>query len=72
MATHKPFRELVKPGSNFEFVGRTRTWVLISVVLIAASIGMLFVNKAVRGDYLNWTIDFKRRHGARVRVPRRR
>ena len=24
MTTHKPFRELIKPGTNFEFVGRTR------------------------------------------------
>jgi preprotein translocase subunit SecF len=59
MANHKPFRELVKPGSNFEFIGKQRTWVLISVVAILASIGMLFVNKAVRGEYLNWTIDFR-------------
>ena len=27
--------------------------------LVAASIAMLFVNKSMRGDYLNWTIDFK-------------
>ena len=57
--THKPFREIVKPGSNFEFVGRTRIWVIISFVLVTLSIAMLFVNKAWRGDYLNWTIDFK-------------
>jgi preprotein translocase subunit SecF len=57
--THKPFRELVKPDSNFEFVGRTRVWVLISIALVIGSIAMLFVNNAVRGDYLNWTIDFK-------------
>lgn len=59
MATHKPFRELVKPGSNFEFIGRTRLWATVSFLLIAGSIAMLFVNKSVRGDYLNWTIDFK-------------
>jgi preprotein translocase subunit SecF len=59
MATHKPFRELIKPGTNFEFIGRARVWITLSVLLIAGSIGMLFVNKAVRGDYLNWTIDFK-------------
>ncbi|MCG8424199.1 MAG: protein translocase subunit SecF [Proteobacteria bacterium] len=58
-STHKPFRELVKPGSNFEFVGRTRVWAIISVILVISSIGMLFVNKAWRGSYLNWTIDFK-------------
>jgi preprotein translocase subunit SecF len=59
MATHKPFRELIKPGTNFEFIGRARLWITMSVVILTASIGMLFVNKAVRGDYLNWTIDFK-------------
>lgn len=57
--THKPFRELLKPGSNFEFLGRTRLWVSISVLLIIGSMVMLFVNKSVRGDYLNWSTDFK-------------
>jgi preprotein translocase subunit SecF len=59
MATHKPFRELIKPGTNFEFIGRARLWITLSVLIITGSIAMLFVNKAVRGDYLNWTIDFK-------------
>lgn len=58
MATHKPFRELVNPASNFDFVGKIKTWATISVILVAASIGVLFVNKSVRGSYLNWTIDF--------------
>ena len=26
---------------------------------MAASIGALFVNKSMRGEYMNWTIDFK-------------
>ncbi|MBT8495463.1 MAG: protein translocase subunit SecF [Deltaproteobacteria bacterium] len=59
MATHKPFRELIPDGTNFEFVGKTRTWVTFSILLLAASIAVLFVNKSMRGDYLNWTIDFK-------------
>ena len=57
--THKPFRELVRSGTNFEFVANARKWGLLSTVLILGCIGMLFVNKATRGDYLNWTIDFK-------------
>jgi hypothetical protein len=57
--THKPFRELVKPNSNFEFVEKRRTWAIVSTLAIIACIAMLFVNKANRGDYLNWTIDFK-------------
>ena len=55
---HK-FRYLLKPGNDFRFVKHMRTWCVISFLLCAASIGMLFVNKQVRGDYLNWTIDFK-------------
>lgn len=55
---HK-FRYLLPPGSNFQFVSRFRLFFAISVLLIGASIGMLFVNKAVRGEMLNWTIDFK-------------
>ncbi len=55
---HK-FRYLLQPGTNFGFVRQFRMWVIGSLVLLAASIGALFVNKAVRGDYMNWTIDFK-------------
>jgi preprotein translocase subunit SecF len=55
---HK-FRYLLKPGNDFAFVSKFRTWCMISFVLCAASIGMLFVNKAWRGSHLNWTIDFK-------------
>lgn len=57
--THKPFRELVKPGSNFEFMGRARLWVGISALLVIASLAMPFINKAWRGDYMNWSTDFK-------------
>lgn len=59
MATHKPFRELIKPGTNFEFIGRARLWVSISVFFVVASIAMLFVNKSWRGDYMNFSTDFK-------------
>jgi preprotein translocase subunit SecF len=59
MATHKPFRELVKPGTNFDFMGRARLFTTISFLAVLASIGMLFVNKAWRGDYMNWSTDFK-------------
>lgn len=55
---HK-FRYLLKPGNDFKLVAKMRLWCVISFLLCAASIGMLFVNKQVRGEYLNWTIDFK-------------
>lgn len=55
---HK-FRYLLKPGNDFGFVSKFRVMCTISFLLCAGSIGMLFVNKAVRGSHLNWTIDFK-------------
>ncbi len=60
MATsdHK-FRYLLKPGNDFRLIRQMRAWVAASVVLCVLSIGMLFINKQVRGDYMNWTIDFK-------------
>jgi len=55
---HK-FRYLLPPGNNFHFVRKFRIWLIASMLLMAASVGALFVNKAVRGSYMNWTIDFK-------------
>lgn len=55
---HK-FRYLLPPGNDFKFVQKMRLWGTISLLLCIASIASLFVNKAVRGDYMNWTIDFK-------------
>ncbi|MBK9031630.1 MAG: protein translocase subunit SecF [Myxococcales bacterium] len=58
-ASDHNFRYLVKPGTDFGFVSKFRIWMLLSTLLVAVSIGSLFVNKAVRGSYMNWTIDFK-------------
>lgn len=59
-ATHKhKFRYLLPPGNNFAFVAKFKIWIVISILLMAVSIGALFVNRSVRGSYMNWTIDFK-------------
>jgi len=55
---HK-FRYLLPPGNNFAFVAKFKIWIVISILLMSVSIGSLFVNKATRGEYMNWTIDFK-------------
>jgi preprotein translocase subunit SecF len=57
--TEHKFRYLLKPGNDFKFVQRMRLWGVISLLACIASIGALFVNKEVRGEYMNWTIDFK-------------
>jgi preprotein translocase subunit SecF len=59
MSDHHKFRYLLPPGNNFQFVAKFRFWLILSMILMAASIGSLFVNKAVRGEYMNWTIDFR-------------
>jgi preprotein translocase subunit SecF len=59
MTDHHKFRYLLPPGNNFAFVAKFKIWIIFSILLMAASIGALFVNKAVRGEYMNWTIDFK-------------
>src|ERR1700689_3635556 len=59
-ATHKhKFRYLLPPGNNFAFVAKFKIWLVISVLLMTASIATLFVNKSMRGNYMNWTIDFE-------------
>jgi preprotein translocase subunit SecF len=57
--THKPFRELIQPGSQFEFMGRARLWFTLSIFICSACIAMLFINRAWRGEMMNWSTDFK-------------
>jgi preprotein translocase subunit SecF len=59
MSEQHNFRYLLPPGNNFQFVSKFRAWLIASVFLMAGAIGALFVNKATRGDYMNWTIDFR-------------
>ena len=55
---HK-FRYLLPPGNNFNFVRKFRYWLIASVFLMAGCVAVLFINKSVRGDYMNCSIDFK-------------
>ena len=57
--TKHAFRYLIKPGTDFAFTSKFRLWVALSLILSTIAIGSLFVNKATRGEHLNWTIDFK-------------
>jgi len=59
MTDHHKFRYLLPPGNNFAFVAKFKSWIVVSILLMAAAIGSLFVNKARHGEYMNWTIDFK-------------
>ena len=59
MSEQHKFRYLIPPGTNFAFVRKFKYWLVASCVLMGASIATLFINKSVRGEYMNWTIDFK-------------
>ena len=59
MSDHHKFRYLLPPGNNFAFVAKFKVWIVISILLMTVAVGSLFVNKAVRGEYMNWTIDFR-------------
>ncbi len=59
MTDQHKFRYLLPPGNNFQFVAKFRIWIIISCLLMSASIGALFFNRSVHGSYMNWTIDFK-------------
>lgn len=59
MSEHHKFRYLLPPGNNFAFVAKFKAWLVFSILAMTAAIAILFVNKSVRGDYMNWTIDFK-------------
>jgi preprotein translocase subunit SecF len=65
MANQNPeqkFFEIIKPGSKYEFIGRQKYWIGLSLVLVAITFVMLPLNAYVfksRGHMLNWGVDFQ-------------
>ncbi len=57
MAEHK-FHEIIKPGTNFDFMGFRRKAYTISGAAIVLSLAILIFNHYVRGSMLNYAIDF--------------
>ena len=53
------FRELVHPGTNYEFVGRGKMLFALAMLVTMLSIAMLPINQWWRGMPLNFSIDFK-------------
>ncbi len=49
----------IKSDININFTGRFRSMVMVSLVVMAVSIGSLIFNVVVRGDALNYSTDFK-------------
>src|SRR5215471_9784638 len=56
------FFEIIRPGTNYEFIGNTKYWVGLSIILVALTVAMLPLNAFVfknRGHMLNWGVDFR-------------
>src|ERR1051325_6355285 len=56
------FFEVIKPGSNYEFIGRQKYWIGLSIVLTFLTLAMLPLNAYVfqsRGQFLNGGVDFR-------------
>jgi preprotein translocase subunit SecF len=56
------FFEIIKPHSNYEFIGNEKYWIGTSFVLVFLTIVMLPLNAFViksRGHLLNWGVDFR-------------
>jgi len=60
--TQQKFFEVIKPGSNYEFIGNQKYWIGLSIFLVALTFLMLPLNAYVfksRGHMLNWGVDFR-------------
>jgi preprotein translocase subunit SecF len=58
---HK-FFEIIKPHSNYEFIGRQKYWIGLSIVLVTLTVIMLPLNAYVfksRGHALTWGVDVR-------------
>lgn len=64
--TEHKFFELIKADHDFNFVGRMRLLLGISIFLVVGSIVMLPINYFTRGHMLNFGIDF--RGGTELRI----
>jgi preprotein translocase subunit SecF len=56
------FHEIIHPGANYEFIGKQKYWIGLSIALVALTIVMLPLNMYVfksRGHALNWGVDFR-------------
>ncbi len=59
---HQQFFEIIKPHSNYEFIGNQKYWIGLSIVLVGLTLVMLPLNAYVfksRGHMLNWGVDFR-------------
>jgi preprotein translocase subunit SecF len=62
MADQQKFFEVIKSGTDIDFIGTQKYWIGASIVLVLVTFLMLPINAYVlkdRGHVLNWGVDFK-------------
>jgi preprotein translocase subunit SecF len=62
MAEQQKFFEVIKSGTDIDFIGNQKYWIGASIVLVLLTFIMLPLNAYVlkdRGHVLNWGVDFK-------------
>jgi preprotein translocase subunit SecF len=62
MAEQQKFFEVIKSGTDIDFIGNQKYWIGASIVLVLLTFIMLPLNAFVlkdRGHMLNWGVDFK-------------
>jgi preprotein translocase subunit SecF len=55
---HK-FFEIIRTDHTFDFVGKMRLWLTLSMIMVTVSIVMLPINHFMRGSALNFSVDFR-------------
>jgi preprotein translocase subunit SecF len=62
MAANQKFFEVIKPGTDLDFIGKQKYWIGASLILVLITLVMLPLNAYVfkdRGHMLNWGVDFR-------------
>jgi preprotein translocase subunit SecF len=62
MADQQKFFEVIKSGTDIDFIGKQKYWIGASIIFVLITIAMLPINAYVipdRGHMLNWGVDFK-------------
>lgn len=62
MAEQQKFFEVIKSGTDIDFIGNQKYWIGASIILVLLTFVMLPLNAYVfkgRGHMLNWGVDFQ-------------
>lgn len=62
MAPIQKFFQVIRPDTDYDFIGTRKRWIRISLIMVGLSLLMLPINAFLlkdRGSMLNWGVDFR-------------